>query len=78
MKPNGQRVTGVTVALCAMARYLPRQNGSSISSDGTLANTVTQVITGTRLLGVVSGFVTPCINHVPCLDKQCVYLIICH
>jgi hypothetical protein len=32
--PNGPQVEAVTVALCAMARYLPHQNGSSVSSDG--------------------------------------------
>ena len=34
MKPNVPLVGAVTVALCAMERYLPHQNGSSISSDG--------------------------------------------
>ena len=58
MKPNGPQVEAVTVALCAMARYLPHQNGSSISSDGTFANTVTQVIAPTCVLGNSSGSVT--------------------
>lgn len=52
MTPNGAQVGAVTVAL-AMARYLPHQSGSSISSDGKLANTVTQVIALTCVLGVV-------------------------
>ena len=34
IKPNGTQVEVVTVAPCAMARYLPHQNGSSVSSDG--------------------------------------------
>ena len=31
---NGALVGAVTVALRAMERYLPHQNGSSVSSDG--------------------------------------------
>jgi hypothetical protein len=34
LQPNGAQVGAVTVALCAMERYLPHQNGSSVSSDG--------------------------------------------
>jgi hypothetical protein len=52
---NGAQVGAVTVALCAMARYLPQQNVSSVSSDGTFANTVTQVIAPTCVLGNSSG-----------------------
>jgi hypothetical protein len=58
MITNGPQVGAVTVALCAMARYLPHQNVSSVSSDGTFANTVTQVIAPTCVLGNSSGYVT--------------------
>jgi alcohol dehydrogenase YqhD (iron-dependent ADH family) len=58
MPPNGPQVGVVTVVRSTMARYLPHQNGSSVSSDGTFANTVTQVITPTCMLGNSSGYIT--------------------
>jgi hypothetical protein len=58
MYTNGPQVGVVTVVRSTMARYLPHQNGSSVSSDGTFANTVTQVITPTCMLGNSSGYIT--------------------
>jgi hypothetical protein len=47
---NGPLVEAVTVALCAMAWYLPHRNVSSVSSDGISANTMTQVIAFTSVV----------------------------
>jgi hypothetical protein len=57
MNTNGPRVECVPVGPVpgAMARYLPHQNASSVSSDGVHANTVTKVCTLRALLGVVTS-----------------------